>query len=110
MQSCSKCYIVEAMNLHEYLTSDGALTVAQLKDAIGVGSDAQIRQWQHGYAERKPSEEFCLRIEKATGGAVTVEELRPATTWLRVKDKTWPHPKGRPLVDHGASREVVGAA
>jgi DNA-binding transcriptional regulator YdaS (Cro superfamily) len=65
------------MKLHEYLSSDGALTVAQLRDRIGVKSDAQIRQWQHGYADRKPSPEYCVSIERATEGKVTRKDLRP---------------------------------
>lgn len=73
------------MNLHEYLSSDGALTVAQLAERIGVKSDAQIRQWQHGYAERKPGPEYCVAIEKATDGKVTRQELRP-DDWMAI----WP--------------------
>lgn len=87
------------MKLHEYLSAPDTLTVSQLRERVGAQSDAQIRQWQHGYAERKPSFENSVAIERATDGQVTVEELRPDATWLRVKDKTWPHPKGRPVLD-----------
>lgn len=87
------------MKLHEYLSSPDSLTVAQLRERIGAQSDAQIRQWQHGYAERKPSYENAVAIERATRGAVSVEDLRPDAAWTRVKDKTWPHPKGRPVLD-----------
>lgn len=73
------------MNLHEYLSSDGALTVAQLRDLIGVKSEAQIRQWQHGYADRKPGPEYCVAIERATGGKVTRRDLRP-DDWAAI----WP--------------------
>lgn len=65
------------MNLHDYLASDGALTVAQLRDRIGAKSDAQIRQWQHRYADRQPSPESATAIERATGGAVKRWDLRP---------------------------------
>lgn len=65
------------MNLHEYFASPGALTVAQLRERIGAQSDAQIRQWQHGYANRKPSAQYCPAIVAATDGAVTLRELRP---------------------------------
>lgn len=88
------------MNLREYLASPKALTVAQLRERVGAQSDLQIRQWQHGYAGRKPSLENCVAIERVTEGAVTVEELRPGEQWARVKDKTWPHPKGRPVLDY----------
>lgn len=65
------------MNLNDYLKKPGSLTVAQLKSAIGVKSDVQIRQWQHRYAKRMPSPEFCVRIERATGGEVSRWDLRP---------------------------------
>lgn len=65
------------MNLNEYLTSEGALTVAQLKDRIRVKSDAQIRQWQHGYGGRVPGPEYCVAIERATDGKVRRWDLRP---------------------------------
>jgi DNA-binding transcriptional regulator YdaS (Cro superfamily) len=65
------------MKLHEYLSLPDSLTVSQLREAIGVNSDAQVRQWQHGYADRKPGPEYCVLIERATGGAVTRKDLRP---------------------------------
>ncbi|MDO3524521.1 YdaS family helix-turn-helix protein [Ralstonia pseudosolanacearum] len=42
-----------------------------------VKSDAQIRQWRHGYAGRRPDPENCVGLELATGGAVTRKEMRP---------------------------------
>jgi DNA-binding transcriptional regulator YdaS (Cro superfamily) len=41
----------------------------------------------------------CPAIEKATEGKFTVEQLRPDVTWIRVKDRKWPHPSGRPCID-----------
>lgn len=87
------------MKLNEYLSSPGSLTVAQLRERVGALSDAQVRQWQHGYADRKPGFENSVAIERATNGVVTVEELRPDASWSRVRDKSWPHPKGRPVLD-----------
>ena len=92
------------MNLHDYLKSDGALSVAELRERIKVPSDAQIRQWQHGYADRLPSLENCVAIESATGGLVTVEELRPKGAWARIPDAAWPHPAGRPVVDYATTQ------
>ncbi|WP_369818686.1 transcriptional regulator [Acidovorax sp. Leaf160] len=49
-----------------------------------IKSDAQIRQWQHQYAERHPSPLNCVAIEQATGGQVTRQDLRPhdwASIW-----------------------------
>jgi DNA-binding transcriptional regulator YdaS (Cro superfamily) len=65
------------MNLSEYLSSPGAFTVAELRKRAGVTSDAQVRQWQHGYANRRPGPVYCLAIERATDGAVTRRDLRP---------------------------------
>lgn len=95
------------MNLHDYLSSAGSLSVSQLRAGIGASSDAQIRQWQHGYSDRKPSFENCVAIERATSGVVTVEELRPDGAWMRVPDADWPHPEGRPLLDFAATTQEV---
>lgn len=65
------------MHLDQYLKTPGSLKVAELRALIGVKSDAQIRQWQHGYADRMPSPAYCLAIERATGGAVSRQDLRP---------------------------------
>jgi DNA-binding transcriptional regulator YdaS (Cro superfamily) len=89
------------MNLHEYLSSEGALTVAHLRERIGAKSDAQVRQWQHGYADRKPSPEYCVAIERATGGKVRRWDLRPED-WPRV----WPEligTEGAPSVPQAAN-------
>ncbi|AVS86317.1 hypothetical protein C8246_17120 [Paracidovorax avenae] len=70
------------MTLHEYLQQHGALSVRQLRLRMAqygspIKSDAQIRQWQHGYAQRIPSPLNCVAIEQATGGQVTRKDLRP---------------------------------
>ena len=65
------------MKLHEYLSSPGALSVADLRAAIGAKSDAQISQWRHGYVNRIPSPKNAWAIERATKGAVTRRDLRP---------------------------------
>lgn len=65
------------MKLNEYLQRPGSMTVAQLRSAAGVKSDAQIRQWQHGYADRLPSPVNCVAIERATSGNVRRWDLRP---------------------------------
>lgn len=51
----------------------------------------------HGW--KKVPEKYCPAIERAHEGRVTADEIRSDVTWLRVKDKTWPHPKGRPVLD-----------
>lgn len=65
------------MTLSEYLNTAGSMSIAQLRARINVKSDAQIRQWQHGYADRLPSPANCVAIEQATDGAVTRQDLRP---------------------------------
>ena len=73
------------MNLNDYLKRPGSLSVSQLRAAIGIKSDAQVRQWQHGYADRLPSPENCVGIEQATEGVVMRWDLRP-DDWHRI----WP--------------------
>jgi len=65
------------MKLSEYLSGSNALTISQLRRSIGAKSDAQIRQWQHGYSGRIPSPIYCAAIERATNGQVTRRDLRP---------------------------------
>lgn len=65
------------MNLHDYFQSPGSLSVGELAGKLGIKSDAQIRQWQHGYAGRRPDAANCVAIEKVTGGVVTRQDLRP---------------------------------
>ncbi|MFX3586660.1 transcriptional regulator [Ralstonia mannitolilytica] len=78
------------MNLDQYLSSDGALSVAQLRErmqSLGyeVKSDAQIRQWRHGYGGRRPDPKNCIGIERATNRVVTRKDLRP-DDWQQI----WP--------------------
>jgi len=94
------------MNLHDYLKAPGSLTVGQLRVAIGVNSDAQIRQWQHGYADRKPSPEYCVAIEVATAGAVTRRDLRPDDwhrIWPELVTDEFPAPEPTPAADAKAA-------
>lgn len=65
------------MNLADYFSQPGSMSVATLRDRIGVKSDAQIRQWQHGYADRRPGPTYCTAIEQATERQVCRWDLRP---------------------------------
>lgn len=94
------------MKLDEYLNRPGALSVAELRMAAGVKSDAQIRQWRYGYADRIPGPEYCVAIERATGGAVRRWDLRPED-WHRI----WPEligTDGAPSVESQALQVVNG--
>lgn len=72
------------MNLHEYFLRPDALSVSDLRERIGAKSNAQIRQWRHGYKRRRPSPRNCLAIEVATGGLVRRQDLR--SDWVDI----WP--------------------
>lgn len=87
------------MNLDEYLSRQGAESMAAFARSLGLNAD-QVRQWRHGHDDRRPSPENCALIESATEGAVTCEELQPGLRWLRVPDKKWPwHKGGRPVLN-----------
>ena len=38
-------------------------------------------------------------LEQRDVGEVTAEQLKPESRWARVRDKSWPNPKGRPTHD-----------
>ena len=78
------------MNLKDFLKKPDAMTAAALARLIGV-QDQQVRQWQHGYNDRKPSPENCVAIERATNGEVTRQELRPDDYWLIWPDLAAPN-------------------
>ena len=65
------------MNLKAYFELPDSMTVAQLRVAARIKSDAQLRQWQHGYAGRFPSPENCVALEQATRKMVRRWDLRP---------------------------------
>jgi len=74
---------------------------AKLARLIGV-TPAQLNQWM---AEKRPiPDDKAVAIEFEVEGRVEVERLCPAFTWVRVKDKTWPHSGGRPLRDLAAAK------
>lgn len=88
------------MNLHDYLQAEGSLTVSALRALINVNSDAQVRQWQHGYGGRLPSPENCVAIEQATDRKVMRWDLRPED-WHRI----WPEligAEGAPAIPRDA--------
>jgi hypothetical protein len=97
------------MKLHDYLQLPGSLTVSQLRERGVAKSDAQIRQWQHGYADRRPNPDNRVALERATGGKVNVEEWGSDCKWKRLKDRSWPHPDGRPLLDFELAEVKEGA-
>ncbi|WP_434715481.1 transcriptional regulator [Paraburkholderia sp. A3RO-2L] len=82
------------MDLDQYLSSPGAMTLSQLRKRMcelgfEVKSNAQIRQWRHGYSDRRPDTKYSVGLELATSGLVTRQELRPDDWWLM-----WPELPG----------------
>ena len=86
------------MNLDAYLSRPSAESMSAFARSLDVHVD-QVRQWRHSQGGRRPSPAKCASIEHATGGLVRCDELRPDLTWARIADKSWPHPKGRPVLD-----------
>lgn len=92
------------MNLHRYFSEPGGLSVSALAERIGIKNPAQVRQWQHSYANRLPSAENSVAIERATDGAVRRWDLRP-DDWHRI----WPElvgMDGAPPVPEAEAREA----
>jgi DNA-binding transcriptional regulator YdaS (Cro superfamily) len=89
------------MNLRTYLDQSSRGMSTALARALCV-TPVLISQWATN--KRQVPAERCLTIEKATGGAVTCEEMRPDVDWeyLRGTSKI-------PLPG-GAGSEKVGAA
>lgn len=84
-----------SMNLSDYFKLPDAMSVGELAKSIGVKSEVQVRQWQHGYGGRIPSPENCVSIEVATGGLVTRRDLRPRDwhlIWPELVTKKHPAP------------------
>lgn len=71
------------MNLNTYLKRRGSCV--EIANKLGVRS-VMLSQWRYGI-KQVPAER-CIAIEKATGGAVRCEELRPDIdwAWLRATD------------------------
>ena len=68
------------MTLNEYLTEAGRGSAAALAKAIGA-STSGVCLWRSGV--RQVPIERCLAIERATGGLVRAQEMRPDHDWSR---------------------------
>lgn len=51
------------------------------------------------YGTKAFTPSYAVVVERQSQGAVSVEDMCPGVKWVRIKDKAWPHPKGRPLLD-----------
>ena len=62
---------------------------------LELNSYQTLQQWlEHGVPVK-----HRVTLELRTGGKWTVEQFGDDAHWVRVKDRAWPHPKGRPLHD-----------
>jgi DNA-binding transcriptional regulator YdaS (Cro superfamily) len=71
---------------------------AAIASELGVSQQA-ISNWR----VRGIPDGQCPGIERATGGLLTCEIMRPDLTWVRVNDMGWPHESGRPLLDRSTT-------
>lgn len=80
------------MTLDEYINAERGRGTA-LATALGVPAES-ISNWKSG-ARRVPAER-CPEIERATGGAVRCEELRPDVAWDVLREQSAPaEPEGK---------------
>ena len=70
------------MNLKSFAESARGAS-ANLARSLGV-SPVMVSQWASGVKAVPP--ERCVAIERATGGDVTCEELRPDVEWKRARE------------------------
>ena len=69
--------------LRDYLESPGALTISELREAVGAKKDDQIRHWRDGV--RRPKPKTAVALEVATRGRVSRVVWYP-DDWR----ETWP--------------------
>ena len=74
----------------------------QFADLCGT-TMGHIRNVSNGWRKAAPA--LCAAVERATGGVVPCESLRPDLAWVRRPDRSWPGKRGRPM--HDVSREAA---
>ena len=94
------------MKLPDYIASEGALSQSALCRLIGA-HPPDMSRWVSG--DRPIPADKCALIEFHTGGLSTCEENMPGLVWLRVRDRKWPHPHGRPTLDVARTSESAAA-
>lgn len=83
---------------------------AELARALGIPQSLPSSWAADDAKKRRPVPlEHCPRIERATDGAVTCEELRPQEPWRRIPDACWPNPNGRPVLDFATAKPAAAA-
>lgn len=104
------------------MESNTALTDAQeaMREAVRLigghaavatllGYDDRRNVWPWTSLKKPITPDLAPAIERGTGGKVVVERLCPGKSWVRIKDKDWPNPAGRPLLDPAAPQKVSTA-
>ena len=79
-----------------------ALTASERIAAAAIVGVNEQYLYQCLTGRRAAPPERCPAIERATGGKITVLDLRPDVRWHRIPDADWPHPDGRPCIDVAA--------
>lgn len=88
----------------------GTRTLKDAVDAYGRPRFTQVigetKQAVWNWIERgSVPESKAPNIEKLTG--IAVEVLCSGSPWGRIKDDSWPHPGGRPVIDHGKAKQTA---
>ena len=73
------------MNISEYIAT-GKETQSSLASKLGMKNSVLVNQWANGV--RQVPAERCPAIERATGGAVRCEDLRPDVEWGVLRGET----------------------
>lgn len=92
------------MKLDQFLAEPGAPSTVDFAKACGC-NEGQLRQWRHGYDDRRPNPIWCVVIEVKSGMRVRRWDLRP-DDWFLI----WPELIGAPGAPEVASAEVRDAA
>lgn len=75
-------------------------TQVAVAKALGYSDIRNVSAWTNGH--RQFPQQHCVTLEQRSDAKLVCEALRPDLRWVRVKDKSWPHKEGRPLLDVSA--------
>lgn len=76
--------------------------------ALGGSVTRQVvEHWQSKGSVPAEKAPLVERACRQRGCMVSVDALCPGKRWVRLKDKQWPHPDGRPLLDLAEPAKVA---
>ena len=91
------------MDLKTYVSAEHG---AQTRLAKQINAQPQL-VWQWANGVKPVPADRCASIERASGGQVPCEVMRPDLIWVRVPDAEWVwHTEGRPLLDLAADKSA----